>query len=112
MAMRELERFHELRLRQLVGRAFNHDDIAFGSDVDQIEVALDPLAVSRVGDEFTVYATNSNGADWPLKWNVRYAKSGRRAVNRENIRVIFTIGAKQNGNDLRVVEVTLRKERP
>ena len=32
--MRELQRFQELRLRQLVGGSFDHDDVVFGADVD------------------------------------------------------------------------------
>ena len=43
--MGELERLDELVFRQFVGRAFDHDDVVLGADVNQIEIAL--LALGR-----------------------------------------------------------------
>jgi len=36
VSVSELQRFHELRFRQFIGRAFDHDDIVFSADVNQI----------------------------------------------------------------------------
>ena len=93
--MRELERLHEVRFRNFVGRAFDHDDVVFQSHVNQIEIALLALGVSRVCDELAVHAANAHRADRPGKRNVRNAKRGRRAVDRENIRIVLAIRAQQ-----------------
>ena len=40
MPMRELERLDEIVFRNFVGRAFDHDDVVFGADVNEIEIAF------------------------------------------------------------------------
>ena len=112
MFMRELERFHEFGFGQFVRRSFDHDHVVFGADINQIEITLGAFHVRRVGDELTLYAANPNGADRTRKWNVRYAKRGGRPVERQNVGIIFTVSAEQDRDDLRVVKVSLRKERP
>ena len=69
--MREFERFYEIRFRNLVGRAFNHDHVVFHSDVNQIEIALLPLRVSRVRYELAVNAAHPHRADRAGKGNIR-----------------------------------------
>ena len=54
MSMRELERLDEIRFRNFVRRAFDHDDVVFGADVNEIEIALVAFIVRRVGDELAV----------------------------------------------------------
>ena len=110
--VRELERFDEIGLRHFVRRAFNHDDVVFGADVNKIEIALRALRVCGVGDELAIDAADAHGADRARKRNVGNAKRGRSAIKRENIRIIFTIRAEKEADDLRVVEVSRRKEWP
>src|SRR5438093_9170772 len=112
MFMRELERFYELGFGQFVRRAFDHEHVVFGADRTHIEITLGAFRVRRVGDELTLYAANPNGADRTRKWNVRYAKRGGRPVERQNVGIIFTVGAEQDRDDLGVVKVSLWKERP
>ncbi len=66
--------------------------------------------MSGIRDKFAVHSSNPNRADRPFEWNVRHGQRGRRAVHRQNVGIIFSIGAEQNGNDLGVVEITLREE--
>ena len=113
VSVRELERLDELRFRQFVGRAFDHDDVVFGADVNEIEIALH-RARSWVG-----LATNSpltrptrTAPIGPGERNIGNGKRGRRAVDRENIGIIFAIGAEQDGDDLGVVKITCREKRP
>ena len=110
--MRELECFHEIRLRNFVGRAFNHDDVVFGADVNQIEIALLAFSVRRVRDELPVDATNAHRADRAGKRNVRNRERSRCAVDCQNVGIVLAIGAEQNRDDLRVVKITLREKRP
>ena len=109
--VREFERLDELLLRQFVGGAFDHDDVVLGADVNEIEVALAPLVMGRVGDELAVDATDAHGADRAGERNVGNAERGRGAVDRENIGIILAVGAEQDRDDLGVVKITRRKER-
>ena len=109
--MRELQRFQELRFRQLVGGSFDHDDVVFGADVDQIEITVHAIGVTGIGNELAVDPANPDCADWSLEWNVGNAQRCGSAVDRQNIRIILAIGAEQNGNDLGVVKVALGKKR-
>ena len=106
VSMREFERLDELVFRQFVGRAFDHDDVVLGADVNQIEVALLALGVGRIGDELAVDAADAHGADRAGERNVGNAERGGGAVDRENIGIIFAVGAEQDRDDLRVVKIT------
>ena len=110
--MRELERLDELFFGQFLRGAFDHDDVVFGADVNEIEIALLALGVGRVRDELAIDATDAHRADRTGEWNVGNAERGRGAVDRENIGIVLAIGAEQNRNDLRVVKITRREERP
>ena len=110
--MRKFERLDELILRQFVGGAFDHDDVVLSADVNQIKVALLTLGMGRVGDELAVDTTNAHGPDWAVERNVGNAERGRGAVDRENIGIIFAVGAEQDRDDLRVVKITRWEERP
>src|SRR5437762_4061243 len=111
VSLGELQCFYELRFWQFIGGAFDHDDIVFRADINQIEIALNSLGMGRIRDELAVHSPNADRADRPLEWNVRNAERGRRSVHRQNIGIIFPIRTEQNGNDLGVVEITLREER-
>ena len=97
MPVRELERLDELFFRQLVGRAFDHDDVVLSPDVNQIEIALLALGVRWVGDELAIHTTDAYGADRAGKWDVRNCEGGGGAVDCENIRIVFAIGAEKDG---------------
>src|SRR4029453_18999056 len=109
LSVRELQRFHELGLGHFVRRAFDHDYVVFGADINEVEVTLGALRVRRVGDELPVDAANRNGGDWTGKWNVRHAKRGGGPVERQNVGIIFAVGAEQDRDDLGVVKVSLWK---
>src|SRR5947208_15630338 len=70
MFMRELERFHEFGFRQFVRRAFDHNHIVFGADVNKIDIDLGTLSMRRVSDELAVDSAYANDAERSGKWNV------------------------------------------
>jgi hypothetical protein len=68
--------------------------------------------VGRVDDELAVDAADAHRADRAGEGDVGQAEGGGGAVHREHVGVVLTIGAEQDGDDLGVVEITLREERP
>src|SRR5439155_22510820 len=71
MFMRELERFYEFGFRQFVRRAFDHNHIVFGADVNKIQIALSALRVRRVGDELAFHPSDTNSPNWTGEWYIR-----------------------------------------
>ena len=111
VAVGEFEGLDELRFRQLQGGAFDHDDVVLGADVNQIEIALGALIVRRVGNELAVDATDADGADRAGERNIGNGERGRGAVDGENIGIVLSIRAQQQGDNLSVVEITRGEER-
>jgi hypothetical protein len=68
--------------------------------------------VRRIGNEFAFHSTDPHSADWAGKWNIGNAQRSGCAVHGQNVGIILTVGAEQNRDDLRVVKVSLWKERP
>src|SRR5262245_32453207 len=112
MPMRELERLDKLGFRQLPCRAFDHDYVVFNAYINKIKIALSTLRMRRVRDELPVDPANAHRADWTAKRNIRNRQRGGRTVNRQNVGIILAVGAEQNRDNLRVVKISLRKERP
>ena len=109
--LRVVKGCHEFRFGKFVGLTFDHDDVGFVADIDQIKVAVFALLVGRVDHELSVDAADAHGADRAGEGDVGEAECGGGAVHREDVGVVFTIGAEQDGDDLRVVEITLREKR-
>ena len=70
----ELERFHKIILGNFIGRAFDHDDVVFCADINEIEVTLLALSVRRVSDELSIHATDPDCANRPGEWDIGNAK--------------------------------------
>ena len=79
VSVRELERLHEFGFRQFIGRAFDHDDVVFRADVNEIEIAL-RRARSWVGfaTNWPFDATDAHRADRAGERNVGNSKARRR----------------------------------
>ena len=92
--------------------ALDHDDVGLVADVNQVEVAFGALVVGRVDDELAVDAADAHRADRAGERDVGEAEGGGGAVHREDVGVVLAVGAEQDGDDLGVVEITLREERP
>ena len=59
----ELERGVEVGLGNFPGGAFIHHDVFFVANINQVEVALGLFHVRRVGDEFSVDASDAHRAE-------------------------------------------------
>ena len=66
----------------------------------------------RVSDKVAFHSADAHSPDWSGKRNIRNAQRSRCAVDCQNVRIIFTVGAEQDRDDLRVVKISLRKEWP
>ena len=108
----EMQGLDEFLFGEFVGLAFDHDDVGLVADVDQVEIAVCALVVGRVDDELAIDAADAHGADRAGERDVGKAEGGGGAVHREDVGVVFTIGAEQDGDDLGVVEIAFREERP
>ena len=110
--MREVQRLDELGFGNFVSRTFDHDDVVFGTDVNEIQITLLALGMSGIGNELAVYSADANRADRTGKRNIGDAQRSGSAVDGQNVRIILAIGTEQNADDLGVVKISLRKERP
>ncbi len=106
------ERGIEVGFGDFLRGAFDHDDVGFAADVDEIEVALGALSVSGVGHEGAVDTAHAHGAEGTVPRDVADGKGGAGAENREDVGVVFLIGAQEDGLDLDFVEPAFGKERP
>ncbi len=70
MSVGELERLDEFLFGNFLRGAFDHDDVVFGADVNEVEIAIVALIVGWVGDELAVHATDAHRADRAGERNV------------------------------------------
>ena len=66
----EAKRRVEVRFGNLLGGAFDHDDVGFAADVNEIEVAFDALGVRGVGNECAVDPAHAHGAQGTIPRDV------------------------------------------
>ena len=107
----EFERLDEVLFGNFMSRAFDHDDVVFRADVNEIEIALVALVVGRIRDELAIHSPDAHGADRTGERNVGNSQRGGGAVDRENVGIILTIRAQEHRDDLGVVKIARGKER-
>ena len=108
--MRESQCRDEVGLRNFLGFAFNHDHLVLCSHVDKIKVARDALTVHRIYHKLAVDTADANRTDRPGERNIRDAKRRAGTIDKENVGIVFAVGAQENADNLRVVEIAFRKE--
>ena len=95
----------EVFFRQFVGGTFNHDHLVLRPGKHQVKLAVFTLGIGRVDDELAVNAAHADGAHGFGKGEVGNDAGGGSAVDAQNVRFIFTVGGKQKGDHLRIIEV-------
>ena len=108
----ELQRGVEVRFGDFLGRAFIHHHVRLVADIDQVQIALEHLAVRGVGDELAADAPDANRPDRAGPRDVAEHQRRRGADDRQHIRVVLAIGAQHDALDLDFVIHALGKERP
>src|SRR5439155_12024291 len=81
------------------------------ANIDEVEVALVLLGVRWIGDELAGDAAHAHGAERAVPRNVADRQRRARADDAEDVGIVFTVGAEDDGLDLHFVIPTLRKER-
>ena len=109
-ALGEVEGLDEVFFGDLVGGAFDHDDVGLVADVDQVEVAVLAVFEHRVDDEFTVDAADAHRTDRAGEGNVGDGEGGGGAVHREDVGVVDLVGGEEQRDDLGFVKVALREQ--
>ena len=107
----EVESFDEISFGHFVGSTFDHDDLSFVAHINEIEIAIQALALGRIDNELTVDAADADSADGACERDVRHAKSGGSTVHGADVRIVLTVSAEEDGHDLGVVVVALREQR-
>ena len=82
----------------------------FRANVYEVEIALGILVMGGIRDKFSRNACDANGGDGSSPRDVGDHEGGGSAVESKNIRIVLAIGAKKDGDDLRVVKIAFRKE--
>ncbi len=108
----EFEGLDEFLLGQFLRLALDHDDLGFRADIDDVEVALFALCVGGIDDKLAIDPANAHGANGAGKRDVGDHQRGGSAVDGEDVGIVLPIGAQHRGDDLGIVEVALREERP
>ena len=111
MPVGELECFDKILFRNFHRRAFDHDHVVLGAHINEVEIARVTFVVRRVRDELAIDSTHPHRADRTGEWYVGNSERRRRAIDRENVRIVLAIGAEQHRDNLGVVEISRRKER-
>ena len=107
----ELERGHEVGFGDFIGGAFIHHDVLVVADIDDVEIALSLLGVSRVGDELAVHTAHAHCAQRAGPRDVADGQCGGCADDAEDVGIVFTIRTEEDGLNLHFIIPALRKER-
>ena len=99
-------------LIELVGAGLDHRHRVLRADDDQVEVGDIALGAGRVEDDLVVDQSDANGAYRVVEGDVGEHERSRCAVDREDVGVVLLVGRENVGDDLGLVEVPRREERP
>jgi hypothetical protein len=112
LLMREHQRIDEIRLRRLVRAAFDHDDGVLADGDDDVDVRRFGLLEGRIRNELAVHAGDANTRNGAVPRDVRDVQSRRRGGQRHHVRLVDLVGREHGRDDLRVLLVAFREERP
>src|SRR5207244_259758 len=99
-------------LGQLAGEPLDHRDLGPGAGDDQVEVTLLELRVGREGDELAVDPADTDGPDRVQQRDVGDVYRGAGADHGQHVRVVVPVGRQDRGDDLHLVDVPGREQRP
>ena len=107
----EFEGRVEIRLADLLGRAFIHDDVARVSHVNQIQVAGQHLRVGRVRHELALDSSDAHRTQRPRPRDVANRQRRGCADDAQDVGIVLAVGAEHHRLHLHFVVPTLGKER-
>ena len=90
----------------------DHHDAFGGANHHQVQIAGALLVISGIDDEVAIHAADAHRADGAVERNVGDAERHRRAVNAGDIGIVFRVGRKHHGDDLRLAAEAFGEQRP
>ncbi len=106
----ELKRSVEIRFGDFLGRTFEHHEVRFVTDVNDVQIAFEHLGMCGVRDELSAYAANSHGANGPGERKVADHQRGGSTDERQHVGVILPVRAQNNALNLNFVVPTFGKQ--
>ena len=107
-----LHRLEEFVLGGFEAGALDHHDRVLGSGDHDLQVAHLEVVEGRVDEPVAVAARDADAGDGPAPRDRRQEERGRSAQHADDIGVVLLVGRDDETDDLRVVPVILREERP
>jgi hypothetical protein len=101
----------EVRLWKFLGFPLDHNHLILCAYVDEIQVAGCTLAVDRIRHELAVDPTDANCPNRSGEGDVGNTQGRARAIDKENVGVVFAVRAEKDSNNLCFVKVALGEER-
>ncbi len=99
-------------LVELVRAGLDHRHRVLGTHDDQVQVGDVALGAGRVEHDFVVDQADPDRSDRVVEGDVREHESRRCAVDGEDVGVVLLVGRQHETDDLGLVEVARREQRP
>ena len=99
-------------LGKLLGLGFHHQHAIPRAGDDQVEIARPDLVKLWVQHVLSVDVTDPAAGDRTEEGNTRKRERGRRADQSHDIRIVLQVVAQHRADDLRLVAISLREQRP
>ncbi len=109
--MAEFDGGEDFFLSRFRGAGFNHDDAAFGTGDDDVELGLFLLRVARLDDVFTVDHADADAAEDVVERDIADGQRRRGAADGHGGGVDFRRGRKDQADNLRIAGVAFREQR-
>ncbi len=112
LTMSELDGIHYALFFDLARAGLNHRDAFIGAHNHNVQRAHQPLGIGGIHDELTLHDADTDCTYRAMKRNIAQRQRTARAINAQDIRIVFTISGVHERNNLGLVTKRLRKEGP
>ena len=109
--VRLVDGLDHLIFRDLLCPCFDHDDLCRGGSDSQLQIALIPLLLGRIDDEFPVDHANLGHRTWAVERNIRDAGRNRAAKHGDKLRTALRVDRHDQIVQGYIVAEILREER-
>ena len=97
--------------RELIGFRFDHQNSAFRTGNNEVELGIFHLRKVRAENVFVVDVADAGRSNRAVKWHAGNSQSCRCCDHGRNVRINFGVHGKDVNNDLNFIEETFREQR-
>ena len=97
--------------RQLIRFGFDHQNSAFRTGNNEVELGIFHLRKVRAENVFVVDVADAGRSNRAVKWHAGNSQSCRCCDHGRNVRINFGVHGKDVNNDLNFIEETFREQR-